>query len=61
MNEDGGINSAHMKSLMMPFSSSSNVNRSNYGTTGGFAPQGFGPNIFNQNVVKPIRGGGQQT
>ena len=44
---------------MMPFSSSGNVNRSNYGTNGGFAPQGFGPSVFNQNVVKPIRGGGR--
>ena len=42
---------------MMPFSSTSNVNRSQYGAAGGFAPQGFG-NFYNQQVVKPIRGGG---
>jgi len=42
---------------MMPFSSSGNMNRSNYGTSGGFGNHGFGPSVFNQNVVKPIRGG----
>ena len=36
---------------MMPFSSSTNMNRSNFGQ------QGFG-NFYNQQVYKPIRGGG---
>ena len=57
MNEDAGINQNHIKSLMMPFSSSANINRSNFGTNNGFAPQGFGG--FNTKVVKPIRGGGK--
>ena len=57
MHQENGINQAHIKSLMMPFCSSSNVNRSNYGTKNGFGPQGFG-NFYNQQVVRPVRGGG---
>ena len=41
----------------MPFSSSTNMNRSNFGTGGGFGQPGFG-NFYNQQVYKPIRGGG---
>jgi transcription-repair coupling factor (superfamily II helicase) len=57
LHQENGINQAHIKSLMMPFSSSTNINRSNFGTQGGFGPQGFG-NFYNQQVYKPIRGGG---
>lgn len=57
MQQENGINQAHIKNLMMPFTSA-NMNRSNFGTTGGFGqPSGFG-NFYNQQVYKPIRGGG---
>ena len=42
---------------MMPFTSA-NMNRSNYGTTGGFGQPAMGGNFYNQQVYKPIRGGG---
>ena len=56
LHQENGINQAHIKSLMMPFSSSSNINRSNFGAAGGFNA-GFG-NFYNQQVYKPVRGGG---
>ena len=34
------------------------MNRSNIHGNGGFGPQGFGGNFYNQQVYKPIRGGG---
>ena len=46
---------------MMPMSSISAMNRSNIGgATGGFTSVGFGgPQfMYNNNVVRPIRGGG---
>ena len=59
MHEQGGSGSAHLQSLLMPFSSCAAVNRSGYTTGNGFAPQGFGANFYNQGRVrKPLRGGG---
>lgn len=58
MNKEAGISQAQLKSLMMPFSSSSAANMSVVGG-GGFAQaQGFGGGLYNQKVYKPIRGGG---
>lgn len=58
MKQDNGISQAHIDRIMLPFSST-NMNRSNYGKAGGFGQQaGFGINFYNQQVYKPIRGGG---
>ena len=60
MHEQGGSGSAHLKSLMMPFSSCAAVNRSGYGAANGFTPQGgIRSNFYSQRVHKPIQGGGR--